>query len=105
MLSTPFIRKRSGPRVLSSASAALHQVAEDADQVAAHRAAEAAVVHLEDLFLGVDDQLLVNADLPELVLDHGNALAVPGGQVVVQQRRLARPQEARQHRHRHPVVT
>jgi len=44
-----------------------HEIAEDADQIAAYGAADAAVVHLEDFFLGVDDQLLVHADLAEFV--------------------------------------
>ena len=44
--------------------AALHEVAEDADQVAAHRAADAAVVHLEDLLLGADDELVSTPTSP-----------------------------------------
>ena len=75
---------------------ALHQVAEDADQVAADGAADAPVVHLEDLFLGVDDQLLIDADLAELVLDDGDPLAVLGGQDVIQQGRLAGAEKAGQ---------
>src|SRR5262249_46004669 len=42
--------------------------------------------------------------LAELVLDDGDALAVLRRQDVVQQRRLAGPQKAGQHRHRHPVA-
>ena len=76
--------------------APLHQVAEDADQVAADGAADAAVVHLEDFFLGVDDEVLIDADLAELVLDDGDPLAVLGGEDVVEQRRLAGPEEAGQ---------
>ena len=72
----------------------LHQVAEDADQVAADGAADAAVVHLEDLFLGADDEVLIDADLAELVLDDGDPLAVLGGQDVVEQRGLAGAEEA-----------
>ncbi len=70
------------------------QVAEDADEVAAHGAADAAVVHLEDFFLGADDQLLIDADLAELVLDDGDALAVLLGEDVVEQRGLAGAEEA-----------
>ena len=55
---------------------ALHQPVEDADEVAAHGAADAAVVHLEHLLVGADDELVVDADLAELVDDHGVALAV-----------------------------
>ncbi len=74
--------------------APLHQVAEDADEVAADGAADAAVVHLEDLFLGADDELLIDADLAELVLDDGDALAVLLGEDVVEQRGLAGAEEA-----------
>jgi hypothetical protein len=56
--------------------APLHQVAEDSNQIAAHGAANAAVVHLEDFFFGANDQFLINADLAEFVLNHRNALAV-----------------------------
>ena len=64
--------------------AALHQIAENTDQVAAHRAAQATVVHLEDFFLGVDDQGLIDADFAELIFDHGDALAVLFGQNAVE---------------------
>jgi hypothetical protein len=77
--------------------AALHQVAEDADQVAAHGAADAAVVHLEDLLLGVEHEGVVDADLAELVLDDGDPLAVLLGEDVVQQRRLAGAEEPGEH--------
>ena len=53
------------------AIAALHELAEDADEVAADGAAEAAVVHLEDFLVRVDDEGVVDADLAELVLDDG----------------------------------
>ena len=79
------------------AVAALEQLAEDAQQVAAHRAADAAVVGLEDLLLGADDELVVDADLAELVLDDGDALAVLLREDAVEEGRLARPEEARQH--------
>ena len=58
------------------AALALHQARDNPDQVAAHRAADAAVVHLEDFLVGADDQVVVDADLAELVDDHGVALAV-----------------------------
>ena len=79
------------------AVAALQQLAQDAQQVAAHRAADAAVVGLEDLLLGADDELVVDPDLAELVLDDGDALAVLLGEDAVEQGRLARPEEAREH--------
>ena len=56
--------------------AALHELAEDADEVAAHRAADAAVVGLEQLLFGADHQLVIDADFTEFVLDDGDALAV-----------------------------
>jgi len=37
---------------------------------------DAPVVHFEDLFLGADDQRLVDTHFAELVLDDGDALAV-----------------------------
>ena len=81
----------------------LHQVAEDADEVAADGAADAPVVHLEDLLLRVDDQLLVDADLAELVFDDGDALAVVGGEDVVEQSRLAGAEEAGEYGDGHAV--
>ena len=66
-----------------------HQPFDDADQVAAHGAADAAVVHLEHFLVGADDQLVVDADLAELVDDHRVALAVRLGEDAVEQGRLA----------------
>jgi hypothetical protein len=81
--------------------AALHELAEDADQVAAHRAADAAVVGLEQLLLGADDQLRVDADLAEFVLDDRYALAVLLREDAVQQRGFSGAEEAREHRDRY----
>ena len=50
---------------------ALHQPLDDADQVAAHGAADAAVVHLEHFLVGADDEFVVDADLAEFVDDDG----------------------------------
>jgi hypothetical protein len=49
---------------------------DDADEIAANGAADAAVVHLEDFLVGADDEVVVDADLAELVDDDGEALAV-----------------------------
>ena len=76
---------------------ALHQPLDDADQVAAHGAADAAVVHLEHFLVGADDELVVDADLAELVDDDGVALAVRLRQDAVEQRRLAGAEIAGQH--------
>ena len=76
------------------AALALHQPLDDADEVAAHGAADAAVVHLEHFLVGADDELVVDADLAELVDDDGVALAVRLAQDAVEQRRLAGPEIA-----------
>jgi len=73
---------------------ALHEAAEDADEIAAHGAADAAVVHLEELLVGLDDQLVVHADLAEFVFDHGEFLAVLLGQNAVEERGFAGAEEA-----------
>ena len=75
-----------------------HQPVDDADQVAAHGAADAPVVHLEHFLVRADDQVVVDADLAELVDDHGVFLAVRLGQDAVEQRRLAGAEVAGQHR-------
>ncbi len=82
----------------------LHELAEDADEIAAHRAADAAVRSLEDFLFGPDDDLVVDADFAELVLDDGDALAVLLGQNSVQQRGFARAEKAREHGDRNPAL-
>ena len=56
--------------------------------------------HLEDFFVGGDDEIGIDVDLAELVLDHGDAVAVLSRQDVVEQRRLAGAEEAGEDRHR-----
>ena len=51
--------------------APLHQAADDADQVAAHGATDAAVVHLEHFLIAVHDEVVINAEFTELVDHHG----------------------------------
>ena len=68
---------------------AFHQTGDDADQVAAHRAADAAVVHLEHVLVGTHHEVVVDADLAELIDDHCVALAVILGEDAVQQGGLA----------------
>ena len=80
---------------------ALHQAFEDADEVAAHGAADAAVVHLEHFLVGVHHEVVVDAELAELVLDDGDVLAVLLAQDAVQQRGLAGAEKAGQHGHGH----
>ncbi len=67
----------------------LHQPFDDADEVAAHGAADAAVVHLEHFLVGADDEFVVDADFAELVDDDRVALAVRLAEDAVQERRLA----------------
>ena len=74
-----------------------HQPVEDAHQVAAHGAADAAVVHLEHFLVGADDEVVVDADLAELVDDDGVFLAVRLGQDAVEQRGLAGAEIAGEH--------
>ena len=76
---------------------ALHQAVDDADEVAAHGAADAAVVHLEDFLVGADDEVVVDADLAELVDDDGVALAVLLGEDAVEERGLAGAEIAGEH--------
>ena len=73
---------------------ALHEAAEDADEIAADGAADAAVVHLEEFFVGLDDELVVHADLAEFVFDHGEFLAVLFGEDAVEERGFAGAEEA-----------
>ena len=76
---------------------ALHQAFDDADEVAAHGAADAAIVHLEHFLVGADDEVVVDADLAEFVDDDGVFLAVVLRQDAVQQRGLAGAEIAGQH--------
>ena len=74
--------------------AALAKLRQDADEIAPHAATNAAVVQLEDFLVRADDQLVVDADLAELVLDYGEAPSVIFGQDAVEQGGLARTEEA-----------
>ena len=77
------------------------QVGQYAHQVAAHRAADAAVVHLDDLLVGLGhQQFVVDPGRAELIFDHGDPVAVLFRQDAVEQRGLSRTEKARQHRHR-----
>ena len=72
----------------------LPKAAEDTNQVPAHGAADAAVVHFENLLLGIDDELVVDADLTEFVFDHGNSFAVVRGENVVEERGFSGSEES-----------
>src|SRR5687768_7302269 len=84
--------------------ALLLQRAEDADEIAAHRAADAAVVHLDDLLVARLEDVVVDPDLAELVLDHRDAVAVVFLEYPVKQRGLAAAEEAGEDRHRHHLL-
>jgi hypothetical protein len=56
---------------------------------------------IDDLLLGLLDDLRVDADLAELVLDHGDLVAVVFLEDAVQERGLARAEKAGEDRHRH----
>ena len=73
---------------------ALEELAEDADEVAADGAAEAPVVHLEDFLVGIDDQGVVDADLAELIFDHGDAFSVVRREDSVEEGGLAGAEKA-----------
>jgi hypothetical protein len=73
---------------------ALEEPSEDPDQVPAHRAADAAVVHLKELLVPLDHELVVHADLAELVLDHGQLAAMLLGEDPVEERGLAGAKKA-----------
>ena len=66
-------------------------------QVAAHGAADAAVVHLEHFLVGADDKVVVDADLAEFVDDDGVFLAMRLGENAVEQGGLAGAKVAGEH--------
>ena len=71
------------------------QILQRGTQVIADGAADAAVAHLDDLFLRVSHQdLVVDVLFAELVLDHGDFLAMRLGQHTLEQRGLAGAEEA-----------
>ncbi len=73
---------------------AAHQAFDDADEVSAHGAADAAVVHFENFFVGVHDQIVVDADFAEFIDDHREFPAVILGENAVEQSGLARAEIA-----------
>src|SRR5688572_14717676 len=81
--------------------AALQELSQDADQVAAHRAADAAVVGFEQLLFRADDELGIDADLAELVLDDRDPLAVLLRQDAIQQGGFSGAKKAREYRDRY----
>ncbi len=92
---------------------AFHQPSENADQIAAHRAADAAVVHFKQLLLALNNELVVDADFAEFVFDYGEFFAVLLRQNPIEQRRLTSSEKAGENRNgnrgvvgrRHKVTT
>ena len=76
---------------------ALHQPLDDADEVAAHGAADAAVVHFEHFLVGPDDEFVVDADLAEFIDDDGVFAPVRLAQDAVEQGGLAGAEIAGEH--------
>ena len=75
-----------------------HQAVNDAHEVSAHGATDASVVHLEHFLVGVDHEVVVDADLAEFVDDDGKFLAVRLGQDAIEKCGLAGAEIAGQDR-------
>lgn len=69
----------------------LHEITEDANEIAANRATDTPVVHFKKLLVGIDDQLVVDANLTEFILDDGYFEPVLLGENAVQQRGFSSP--------------
>jgi hypothetical protein len=78
-------------------ASALEQAFDDADEIAAHSAADAAVVHFEHFLIGADDKVVVNPDVAEFIHDDSEFPAVILGENAVQQRCLTRTEIAGEH--------
>lgn len=48
---------------------------------------------IEDFFIRVDDECLVDANLSEFILDHGNSLAMVLGEAAIEERGLSGPRK------------
>ena len=81
--------------------APLHQPGQDADQIPAHRAADASIVHFEHFFIGIHDQVVIHAQFAEFIDHDREFLAVIFSQDAVQQRGLAGTKIAGQHGYGH----
>ena len=72
-------RLDNNPNFPSAASAV-----DDAHKVAAHRATDAPIIHLEHFFIGIHHELIVDTTFAELIDDDGEFLAVRFGQNAVE---------------------
>src|SRR5262249_205923 len=77
-----------------------YQVVENANEIAAHSAANTAIVHFKNFFVGPDHAIVIDADFADFIDDEGVFLGVVLGQDPVEQRRLAGAEITGQHRHR-----
>jgi hypothetical protein len=98
-------RRRIGePRGLNNNPVELaflpHQAIENANEIAAHSAANTAIVHFENFLVGPDHEIVIDADFAEFIDDHRIFLAMRLRQNPVEQGRLAGAEIAGQHRHR-----
>ena len=80
---------------------ARHQGGNDANEIAAHGAADTSVVHFEHFLIGIDDEVVIDAFLAELVDDDGVFPAVLFAEDAIEQGGLAGAEIAGQHRHRY----
>ena len=60
------------------------QLKQAAQQIAANAAADAAVAHLDHFLVRRDQQMMIDADLAELIDDDGDAPAMVGGQDAIE---------------------
>ena len=75
----------------------LHQVSQDADQVAADRAADTAVVHFEDFLVSLNYEFVIDTNFAVLIFDDGDALAVLATEDSIKQGGLTCSEEAGKH--------
>ncbi len=76
---------------------ALSQASQNSYEITTHRAADAAIVHFKNFFVGINIHIyqgVVDANLSKLVLNDCDPLAVVLIQDVVQQRSLASTKKA-----------
>jgi hypothetical protein len=73
---------------------ALEQLPQYANQIAAHRATNAAIAGFEDFFFGANDQLMIHTHFAKFILDNRNALAMIFGKYAIEQCGLARSEKA-----------
>lgn len=75
------------------------KASEDADEITADGAAEAAVVHREDFLIRLNHQFVVDGDFAEFILHDGNPKTMRGGKDAVEQGGLARAEVAGENGH------